>query len=1083
MNRGTRVVALALLAGCAGPAPRRADPAFATGDWDVTRPRGTPREVDFTTDEGTWMSVDVGPDGRSLVFDLLAHVYRVDAAGGTAACLTQDSGVATNFHPRWSPDGRSIAFISDRAGQNNLWVMDADGSRPRLVHRDLESRHAEPAWAPDGRHLYATRFFPNRRGGWTKAAEIWRFPLEGGEPVKLLGTRETQVWTPCPSPDGRFLYYHEATEPIVSADGYYKISDHHHLRRLDLASGATEQVTDADRRKYFRALPLYDASPALAPDGRRLAFVRNVPQARLEHRGHVTDRQTGLWIRDLDSGAERLLMHPLTPDQFRLHSMFHQKFVPGLAWAPDGASIFLSQGGKLRRVDVASGAVSTLPFQARVRRTISQQNKPRRPVDLEPFEIRCPRWPAVSPDGASLAFEAVGRLWLKKLPDGPPSRLTRDESDRAEMSPAWSPDGAHLAFATWDDAEGGQLWRLAAEGGTPERLTEKPGEYLNPAWSPDGRSLVAIRGAGALARGLEMADNGWFDLVRLPASGGPATVLHRIAPPAGQTQFARPFFGPGGRICFTEGSVLASVGPDGADRREHGRFTLSEDARISPDGEWIAFHEAHHIWAAPFRDRSDFSAAARKIAGDAGRYPEWGRDGRLRFLSADRLVTVDVRTGASSSVELGLRVPSDFARGTIAFTGARIITGRELQVIERGNVLVRDGRLVGVGNVDVAGADRVVDATGKTIIPGLVDVHAHNHAYSPELQRPHHAPSAKFLAYGVTTAHDPAGRTNLTLPLGERIRAGSVLGPRLFSAAKPLYSWGEDRQEIRSAEDAGENVRRLASEGALSIKQYFQINRFQRQWIAEEARKVGNLLVTGEGMDLHYVLSTLMDGQTANEHPITQFPYQRDLIEFFAQTGSCYSPTLVTPGGGHQMLEYYMARSDLPNDPRERNFLHWREAFRQTTPARHPISEYSSALVFAAIRQFYDRGVVMGLGGHGEVPGRSTHWDLWLYGLALRPLEAIHVGTLLGARYLGVDHDLGSLEPGKIADLVVLDADPVEDLKNTLKARWVMKGGRLFEALTLDEVWPRQRPFGPRPWRNEEVEKAAGLRADTHHDR
>jgi imidazolonepropionase-like amidohydrolase/Tol biopolymer transport system component len=1061
--------------------------------WEITRPRGAVREVDFTTREGTWMSVDVSPDGKTIVFDLLAHLYRVAIDGGLTECLTQESGIATNFQPRFSRDGRHIAFVSDRAGQNNLWVMDADGSHPRLVFSDLLSRHAEPAWSADGTSLFATRFFPNARGGWTKTAEIWRFPLSGAAPTKLLGTSETQVWCPSASGDGAYLYYHQASAPIVSADGFYKISDQHHLRRLDLRTGLTEFVTAPEGRLYYRRLPFYEAAPLIGPDNRTLAFVRNVPGAGIKSGDQTFNQQAGLWLRDLESGRERLLMHPVTPSQIEFHSMFHQNFVPGYAWTADGKSLVLSQGGKLRRVSVSDGAVSTIPFEARVRRTLSEQNKARRRLDDRTFEVRAPRWPATSPDGATIIFEAVGSLWRKELPDGAPRRLVEGDSETFQMSPAWSPDGREIAFVTWNDTDGGRVWKVATSGGPPRRLSERPGEYLNPVWAPDGRSIIVVRGAGAMFRGLTMSDDGWFDLVRIPAGGGDDSFVYRMGPQGGDSQFTRPFFGPEGRLYFTEQqrqpasgrNVLASVRPEGGDRRDHATFAGSEDVKLSVDGRFVAFHASHNIFVAPYAERhfdQTLDGSIRQASRATGRYPEWGRDGKLRFLSGGSTVTVDVATGKSEAAPIGLRVPADFAPGTIALVGARIITSDEPAVIDSGTIVVKDGVILAVGNVDTTGIAHVIDLKGKTIMPGLVDGHAHNHATSPDLIRPHHPPSAKFLSYGVTTAHDPAGKANLTFPLSEMTRTGRILGPRLFSAGLPLYSWGENRHEIRTYDDAEQNVRRLASEGAHSVKQYFQINRYQRQWIAEAARKQGNLLLTGEGMDLYYDLSTIMDGQTANEHPVTQVPYYGDLVEFYARTGTPFSPTLVTPGGGHMLLEYFMARSDLPREPRELNFSPWRTAFRQTSAVQLPLEAYQASLVLAGIKALHDRGVTIALGGHGEVPGASTHFDLWLEAFAVSPPEALRIGTIETARYLGLDRDIGSLKAGKLADLLVLDANPLEDIRNTMKIAYVMKGGRLFESISLDQVWPEKKSFGGRPWRDDAVLNAAGIQSDRSHD-
>src|SRR5262245_3623013 len=214
MMRPRSLVALALAittaASCTSP-PSTAGSARETIDPSVTLlpPQGTTRTIDFTTDEGTWMSIDVAPDGKTIVFDLLGQLYRIPFAGGTATALTQNSGPALNFHPSYSPDGKRIAFISDRQGQNNVWVIDADGSNPTAVYLDRETRFTHPAWAPDGKSIVAVRAFHTPGRGWHRQwSELWRLPLDGSAPTRVLGEKLMHYEAPAFSKDGRWLYYH-----------------------------------------------------------------------------------------------------------------------------------------------------------------------------------------------------------------------------------------------------------------------------------------------------------------------------------------------------------------------------------------------------------------------------------------------------------------------------------------------------------------------------------------------------------------------------------------------------------------------------------------------------------------------------------------------------------------------------------------------------------------------------------------------------------------------------------------------------------------------------------------------------------
>ncbi len=236
----TKMLLFATLLGGALSSEAAAQDDYTT--WDVTRPRGQTREIDFRTEEGTWMAVDISPDGRWILFDLLGHIYRVPAEGGEAECLTQESGIAINFHPRYSPDGREIAFVSDRRGQMNLWVMKANGSSPEPVFLDLDTRITEPSWTPDGEHIVAVRNFETTVGVWRRSARIWMFSRRGGEARELVGQPSgTQAYWPSVTSDGESLYYFYATFAAVTT----AFGQDQHIRRLDLRSGGIQIVTPA----------------------------------------------------------------------------------------------------------------------------------------------------------------------------------------------------------------------------------------------------------------------------------------------------------------------------------------------------------------------------------------------------------------------------------------------------------------------------------------------------------------------------------------------------------------------------------------------------------------------------------------------------------------------------------------------------------------------------------------------------------------------------------------------------------------------------------------------------------------------
>jgi Tol biopolymer transport system component/imidazolonepropionase-like amidohydrolase len=823
-----------------------------------------------------------------------------------------------------------------------------------------------------------------------------------------------------------------------------------------------------------------ELAPEPSPDGRYLAYVTRQIGQTIEFRGHRYGPRTVLMVRDLESGAERMVADQFTIDLARIDVSYSTRVVPGYGWAKDSKSLVYSEGGKIRRVDLATGAITTIPFEARVRREVSEAPRSQLAIDSDSQDVRFLQWPSGSRDGKRVAFIGGGRLWVQDLPTGRPRALGELPEGTIQLTPAWSPDGNRIAFATWHDGAQGHLWTITPDGTDQQRLTNAPGMYAYPAWSADGKRLVAVQGPGPNPAA---AWTGW-DVA------GPWAIVavaegrtRRIASAPNETM---PSFGADGRVYYYQSTddamVVRSVALDGTAPERHSILPRRSATGVgvgdrvlylpmpSPDGRFVAFEAAQSIYLAPAGATShglvnndpNASAPERvRLGTRGGVYHRW-RDARtVEFMSGRHYLTYDVPTAKLTEQRIDLTIPrGSTGRGTIALTGAKIITAAGDTVIPTGTVMVRDGRITCVGQCDTAGADTVVDLSGKVIIPGLVDTHGHHTGRASRIIPPHQPELAALLAYGVTTILDPATSSTSALPMGEMIEAATMIGPRTYSTVEIAAGWG-DHLELETWADARYHVDRRAEWGAVTLKEYRHNRRAQRQMFIEAARERA-MTVTAEGNPFHHNVGAIVDGQTGWEHFLGPVPIYRDAALFYGQAGSVYAPTLSITGHNLGALFYYRSRHDLLKDTKYTRFLPRAYIEERLKVNVSPSDgQYSIPIVAEGVKDVMQAGGRTAMGAHGEQAGIGSHWDLWAFVPTFTPLEAIRIATHDGAWFLGLEGEVGSVTKGKIADLMVLDRDPLVDIKNTLAIGHVMKGGRLYRAETLEQVWPERRRYAP----------------------
>ena len=1043
------------------------------------------RTIEFTTDQGSWVSLDVSPDGKTIVFDLLGDLYTLPIAGGEARAIV--TGLSFDGQPRYSPDGKFIAFVSDRDGADNLWVAGADGSAPRPLTKDKQSLFASPSWTPDGEYVLVSKQAQLPWG----AFELWMYHVRGGSGVQVTKgktkpgfERDDYVHAigAVATRDGKHLYYTRREKLFNAYNNLnFPLSQ---VTRRDRTTGDEDTVTDA-HGSGFR--------PVVSADGTKLVY------------GTRVDNQTGLRIRDLKSGEERWLKLPVQRDE--QESRYTRDLIPGYAFTPDGKSVLAAYDGKIHRLDVQTGAEALIPFTARVSQPVgSRLNFPIR-VDDGPVRARLIQDPEPSPDGKHLAFSALTKLYVMDVPNGKPTLLS--PGDAREFQPTWSPDGKTLAYVSWTP-EGGHIWKRSGDGpNLPERLTRAGAFYHDPVFSPDGKRIVALRAPRQTRVESPYGSGAVLDLVWIPAEGGDATVISPARGASGP-HFARE----SDRIYLTTHQGLVSMRFDGTDRRTHlmvtgktayspGEPEPAEQIVLSPNGRWalarvstqlylmampqfggeapkVAVHEP----SVPLKKLTDIGADYAAWA-DGGKTITWAIGASFFRLPFDSIIFPPLKTDdddkgadkekAEAELKATKPKPAELAvvieqprhrpRGTVVISGARVITMRGDEVIAEGDIVVTDHRIVAVGpkgSVKVPDGAKVIDVAGKTVVPGFIDTHAHWTEVRHGVLEMQNWSFFANLAFGVTAGRDPQTGTNDMFAYQDLVETGELVGPRAFSTGPGVFS----NNDFQSAEEVDAVVARYKKYYRTNtLKSYMIGNRRQREWMVAACRKNEVMPTTEGGLDAKLNLTHAIDGFSGNEHSLPVVPLFADVVELFARTGISYTPTLLVSYGGPFGETDFFTSTSIHDDSKIRRFIpHEILDSKVRRSAWFHKSEHVYPLIAASAAKIARAGGHVCIGSHGEMQGIGYHWEMWaLASGGWQPLEVLRAATLHGAEAIGYAQDLGSLETGKLADFVVLSADPLKDIHNTTSIHYVMKNGELFEGDTLDQIWPEKKPL-PRLW-------------------
>lgn len=1073
------------------------------------------RSYALSTDEGTWISLDVSPDGKTIVFDMLGDLYLLPIDGGKAERIT--SGLGFDTHPRFNPDGSKLLFISDRSGSENVWMLElnSDDAEPEQFTKRTNKNFQSAEWSPDGKYVVSSEG--------KRIMNLRIYHVDGGTGADINKDSKKLV-EPAFSQDGRFIYYSSRS----GAWQYNANLPQYQLEVYDRETGESEGITS----RYGSAF-----APTLSPDGNFLVY------------GTRHNTETGLILRNMENGEEKWLAYPVQRDE--QESIATLGVLPAMSFTPDGNYLIASYGGKIHKIPVDGGDAVNIPFLVEEDVAVGPLVEFQYPIsDEEMITATQIRDVAVSPAGDRIAFTAFNRLYLMDLDDQEPERVTNN--DFTEAMPAWSPNGDFLVYSTWDETQGGHLYKVNTTGRKrPVQLTTEPAFYTEPAWAENNR-IVYLKGFQSNFQNATgpYAFQSQNEIYWVDADGGEPNFIAKSlgrSTPHFTTQDDRIYL-------YSSRKGLVSIRWDGTDEKEivkitgittfgNSRYELDHsslkespgepnqrpsDASLilkAPKGDQVLALINNDIYTATVPkignevvkisvsspDKAAFPA--RKLTEIGGQFPSWDQSGTTVYWSiGNAFFTYDVVAAIASEkanetaeeendededeeendeaddedknykpdeLRVKVELERDIPQGTILLQNARLITMEGDEIIENGDLLVENNRIISVGangSLDVPNGATVLDMSGKTILPGFVDTHAHMRP-AWGLHKNEVWSYAANLAYGVTTTRDPQTGTTDVLTYSDMVDAGMIHGPRIYSTGPGVGYWAYN---IKNQEHA-RNVLKQYSEyyNTKTIKMYLTGNRQQRQWIITAAKEQELMPTTEGALDFKLNMTQILDGYPGHEHSFPIYPIYKDVIGFLAYARTAYTPTLLVSYGGpwaenyyyatedvqgDEKLNYFTPKSDLDNKSRRRNagwFMDEEHIF-----SRH--AEF--------VRDLVEAGGTAGVGSHGQLQGLGYHWELWsMQAGGISTLNALKTATLLGARAIGLENDLGSLEEGKLADLVILDENPLENIRHTNTVHWVMKNGRLYEGTNLKEVYPEESEAPEFNWQQEGPANVPGI--------
>ena len=1002
------------------------------------------KEITFTTDEGTWISLDVSPDDKTIVFELLGDLYKIPIEGGSAARLSR--GKAFHSQPRYSHDGSKILFVSDSSGSDQVWVMDTNGQNPRQVSSMTADLMISPEWSLDDRSVFVTVI----NGAFNRSAALFQLDVTTGKGSELLKNANGNPSLLISSP---------AAGPYMSS---IRKSDGHLLyssvtpRAYGVRQGAKSEAMLFDPVSgKSSAIPFEKSNamkPCFSPDGKWLVYAA-------ESQG-----KTGLRVQDVVTGLEHWLAFPFQRNE--LEARASRDVIPNYGITHDSQYVITAFQGKIHQINLKTHEDKIIPFTTEVvKAVVPRLHFPQKLTDA-PFKARFIQQPALSSDGR-VAVSVHTHLYQTSLKKNETKAIPLTNTHRA-FYPSWSQDNQWLSYVTWDE-DGGHVWTKQANA-EPRQLTKVTGFYAEPVIKKDNKKILALRSSIGVKRSTEYdVIPPQADFVEIDMLSG---IFQVVAPSDGFKHPQYDLNGTGffatspqqGLAYFSNGKepeILVRLAQPVKDLKVNPTATAL--LALSMNGMLFQFNLPANITGTGSVIQLSLSEGAKLLTDERPEEFGWSADGKTPFWS---LGNVLYHGSTINRIPIDIIFNKAKPNGVVVLTGGKVITMKGNEIIEQAEILIRDNRIIEVGrqgSVSIPKGAHTIDISGKVVMPGIIDVHGH-FGHAQDVLEPISPFTYSNLAYGTTTVRDPQTSPQI-FNYSELIEAGEAVGPRIFSTGPGIFAMDQldTYEKVKSRLEI--YARRYQTH---LIKSYLVGTRQQRRWMVEACRELGLMPTAEGGADSKQNITHAMDGFSGNEHAIPTAPLYKDVTQLFAQSGIAYTPTLLVAFGGPLPIYRFMVEQNPFENKKLKYFFPNDDLYRGTSTRLLYFrkEDHHVETVAASSNDIHLQGGLVSLGGHGEMQGLQNHWEMWLLASGgMKNHEVLKVATLNSAKAIGLEQDLGSIEKGKLADLLILDKDPLEDIHNSTSLVAVMKNGVLHDAATLDIQWPEKAPAKVPWWR------------------